>query len=161
MVLGVHACRLQQKRAYSRSVAVSSIAGYIIGLGDRHSSNILLDSSTAEVVHIDLGVAFEGGKALRTPELVPFRLTRDMVDGLGADGVDGALRVCAEATLSVLRAAQQAVVTIVEVRLRVRVRLRCWNALVWFHCCTLFPAPASIRCAHKEHSVYAARTMEH
>ena len=109
-------CRLQQKRAYSRSVAVSSIAGYIIGLGDRHSSNILLDSSTAEVVHIDLGVAFEGGKALRTPELVPFRLTRDIVDGLGVEGVDGALRVCAEATLSVLRAAQQAVVTIVEVR---------------------------------------------
>lgn len=109
-------CRLQQKRAYSRSVAVASIAGYIIGLGDRHSSNILLDASTAEVVHIDLGVAFEGGKALRTPELVPFRLTRDMVDGLGVEGVDGTLRACAEATLSVLRAAQQAVVTIVEVR---------------------------------------------
>ena len=63
-----------------------------------------------------MGVAFEGGKALRTPELVPFRLTRDIVDGLGVEGVDGALRVCAEATLSVLRAAQQAVVTIVEVR---------------------------------------------
>lgn len=34
-------------------------AGYLIGLGDRHSSNILLDLRTAEVVHIDLGVAFE------------------------------------------------------------------------------------------------------
>jgi len=28
-------------------------------LGDRHLSNILLDSSTGEVVHIDLGIAFE------------------------------------------------------------------------------------------------------
>ena len=54
-------------------MAVSSIAGYIIGLGDRHSTNVLLDSCTAELVHIDLGVAFEGGKVLRTPELSPFR----------------------------------------------------------------------------------------
>ncbi len=36
-----------------------SQAGYVIGLGDRHSSNILLDRHTAEVVHIDLGIAFE------------------------------------------------------------------------------------------------------
>ena len=34
-------------------------AGYLIGLGDRHSQNILLQERTADVVHIDLGVAFE------------------------------------------------------------------------------------------------------
>jgi ataxia telangiectasia mutated family protein len=44
--------------------------GYIIGLGDRHSMNILLDEATAEVVHIDLGVAFEQGLMLKTPERV-------------------------------------------------------------------------------------------
>jgi phosphatidylinositol kinase/protein kinase (PI-3 family) len=44
---------------YSRSVAVTSIAGHILGLGDRHIGNILLDYSTGEVVHIDLGIAFE------------------------------------------------------------------------------------------------------
>ena len=43
-------------------------AGYIIGLGDRHCTNILLDTRTAEVVHIDLGVAFEqvGGAGARS-----------------------------------------------------------------------------------------------
>ena len=43
-------------------------AGYIIGLGDRHCTNILLDTRTAEVVHIDLGVAFEqvGGVGVRS-----------------------------------------------------------------------------------------------
>lgn len=51
-------------------------SGYIVGLGDRHAQNILIDQSTAELVHIDLGVAFEQGKTLRTPEVVPFRLTR-------------------------------------------------------------------------------------
>ena len=46
--------------------------GYIIGLGDRHSQNILLDTRSAEVVHIDLGIAFEQGRFLNTPELVRF-----------------------------------------------------------------------------------------
>ena len=62
------------------------IAGYVIGLGDRHSQNILIDSATAAVVHIDLGIAFEQGRFLNTPELVPFRLTRDIVDGMGVTG---------------------------------------------------------------------------
>lgn len=37
------------------SVATSSMIGYILGLGDRHIHNILIDQSTAEVIHIDLG----------------------------------------------------------------------------------------------------------
>jgi ataxia telangiectasia mutated family protein len=44
--------------AYSRSLAVSNIVGYIVGIGDRHCSNILIDHSTGELVHIDFGVAF-------------------------------------------------------------------------------------------------------
>lgn len=32
--------------------------------------NILIDQTTAEVVHIDLGVAFEQGLMLKTPERV-------------------------------------------------------------------------------------------
>jgi ataxia telangiectasia mutated family protein len=31
-----------------------------------------------EVVHIDLGVAFEQGKLLPIPEIVPFRLTQNL-----------------------------------------------------------------------------------
>lgn len=44
---------------YSRSVAVTSIVGHVLGLGDRHISNILLDTASGEVVHIDLGIAFD------------------------------------------------------------------------------------------------------
>lgn len=44
---------------YTRSVATNSIVGHILGLGDRHTSNILLDNGTGEVVHIDLGIAFD------------------------------------------------------------------------------------------------------
>ena len=51
------------------------------------------------MVHIDLGIAFEQGRFLNTPELVPFRLTQDVVDGMGAAGVEGAMRRCCEETL--------------------------------------------------------------
>jgi ataxia telangiectasia mutated family protein len=44
---------------YTRSVATTSIVGHILGLGDRHVSNILIDNMTGEVVHIDLGIAFD------------------------------------------------------------------------------------------------------
>jgi serine-protein kinase ATM len=50
---------LSRRVNYSRSVAASSMIGHILGLGDRHGQNILLDKATGEVVHIDLGVAFE------------------------------------------------------------------------------------------------------
>jgi phosphatidylinositol kinase/protein kinase (PI-3 family) len=35
------------------------MVGYILGLGDRHPFNILIDMSTAELIHIDLGLAFD------------------------------------------------------------------------------------------------------
>ncbi|KAF7141007.1 hypothetical protein RHSIM_Rhsim06G0124500 [Rhododendron simsii] len=63
--------------------------GYIVGLGDRHFMNILIDQAIAEVVRIDLGVAFEQGLMLKRPERVPFRLTRDIIDGTGVSGVEG------------------------------------------------------------------------
>ena len=44
---------------YARSVATTSIVGHVLGLGDRHTSNILMDNTSGEVVHIDLGIAFD------------------------------------------------------------------------------------------------------
>lgn len=44
---------------YTRSVAVTSIIGWILGVGDRHCSNILIDQKTGELVHIDFGIVFE------------------------------------------------------------------------------------------------------
>ncbi|NXN23490.1 ATM kinase, partial [Nycticryphes semicollaris] len=107
----------EKRLAYTRSVATSSIVGYILGLGDRHVQNILIDERTAELVHIDLGVAFEQGKILPTPETVPFRLTRDIVDGMGITGVEGVFRRCCEKTMAVMRNSQEALLTIVEVLL--------------------------------------------
>ena len=39
----------EKRLTYTRATAVSSMAGYLIGLGDRHSQNILVDRKSAEV----------------------------------------------------------------------------------------------------------------
>lgn len=100
---------------YTRSVSTNSIVGHTLGLGDRHVSNILLDKESGELVHIDFGVAFDQGKLLPIPELVPFRLTRDIVDGMGVNGVEGTFRRCCEETLRMLRAHRDVIKTVLEV----------------------------------------------
>ena len=82
----------ERQQNYIKSVAASSMIGYVLGIGDRHVQNILIDKLTGEVIHIDFGIAFEMGKNLPTPETVPFRLTRDIVDGMGISGVEGVFR---------------------------------------------------------------------
>lgn len=100
-----------------------SMVGYIIGLGDRHLDNVLIDMTTGEVVHIDYNVCFEKGqsltctgntpagvsarhvmdtvcvitgKSLRVPEKVPFRMTHNIETALGVTGVEGIFRLSCE-----------------------------------------------------------------
>lgn len=49
------------------------------------------------------------------PELVPFRLTRDIVDGMGINGIEGTMRKCCEEVIKVMRLNKEALLTIVEV----------------------------------------------
>lgn len=104
-----------KRLAYTRSTAAISMLGHVLGLGDRHGHNILLDTRTGEAVHIDLGVAFEAGRILPVPELVPFRLTRDIVDGMGVTKTEGVFRRCCEFTLDALREEQYSIMTILDV----------------------------------------------
>ncbi|CAN6647144.1 hypothetical protein TRVA0_022S00914 [Trichomonascus vanleenenianus] len=105
----------QARVNYSRTTAVISILGYILGVGDRHCNNILLDTQNGDVVHIDLGIAFDQGKMLPVPETIPFRLSRDVVDGMGICGVEGIFRMCCELTLEVLRGEKESITAILNV----------------------------------------------
>jgi len=67
--------------------------GYIIGLGDRHLDNLLVEFSTGQVVHVDYNVCFEKGRSLRVPERVPFRMTQNIENALGFTGVEVSRRL--------------------------------------------------------------------
>ena len=51
------------------------MCSYLLGIGDRHLENFLVDTQDGEVLGIDFGIAFDSGLHLAVPELVPFRLT--------------------------------------------------------------------------------------
>ena len=50
---------LERRTNYTRSLGVMSMVGYILGLGDRHPSNLMLDRITGKIIHIDFGDCFE------------------------------------------------------------------------------------------------------
>ncbi|KAK8760864.1 hypothetical protein V5799_027869 [Amblyomma americanum] len=46
------------RQSYAQTVAVMSIVGFILGLGDRHGENILFDASCGDAVHVDFNCLF-------------------------------------------------------------------------------------------------------
>ncbi|KAF8076761.1 hypothetical protein FPV67DRAFT_1472577 [Lyophyllum atratum] len=105
---------LASRMSYGRTAAVMSMVGFILGLGDRHCENILLDSITGDVVHVDFNCLFEKGKTLETPERVPFRLTQNMIDGLGVTGVEGVFRIACEVTMQLLRDHKDSLMSVLD-----------------------------------------------
>ncbi|XP_048575812.1 serine/threonine-protein kinase SMG1 [Nematostella vectensis] len=101
-------------KTYARSTAVMSMIGYIIGLGDRHLDNMLIDFTTGEVVHIDYNVCFEKGRGLRVPEKVPFRMTPNLEMALGVTGVEGMFRLSCEQVLKILKQGRETLLTLLE-----------------------------------------------
>jgi FKBP12-rapamycin complex-associated protein len=95
---------LERRTNYSRSMAVMSIVGYILGLGDRDPNNILMNQETGKIVHIDFSNCFEVSMKRDTfPEKVPFRLTRMLIRALGITGVEGIFRLTCEKTLLLMK----------------------------------------------------------
>jgi serine/threonine-protein kinase ATR len=76
--------------------------------------NVLLDATTGDCVHVDFSCLFDKGLELETPEVVPFRLTQNMIDGLGVGGYEGAFERVCEITLDVLRNHREALMSVLE-----------------------------------------------
>ncbi|KAH6814874.1 hypothetical protein C2S51_023892 [Perilla frutescens var. frutescens] len=102
-------------KRFSGSVAAMSIVGHILGLGDRHLDNILIDFSTGDILHIDYNVCFDKGQRLKIPEIVPFRLTQTIEAALGLTGIEGSFRANCEAVLGVLRKNKDIILMLLDV----------------------------------------------
>ena len=95
---------LTRRTNYSRSLAVMSMVGYILGLGDRHPSNLMMSRKNGKIIHIDFGDCFEVTmKREKFPEKVPFRLTRMLIKALEVSGIEGTFRLICIQIMELLR----------------------------------------------------------
>ncbi|KAI5168378.1 serine/threonine-protein kinase ATR [Pancytospora epiphaga] len=92
-----------RRENYTRTYAIMCVVGWFIGLGDRHAENTHFDLSSGDTVQVDLNCIFDKGTGFEIPERVPFRLTRNIIDGFGCLGVEGPFRNTMEYTLELLK----------------------------------------------------------
>ncbi|XP_058080505.1 serine/threonine-protein kinase TOR isoform X2 [Magnolia sinica] len=106
---------LDRRTNYTRSLAVMSMVGYLLGLGDRHPSNLMLDRYSGKILHIDFGDCFEASmNREKFPEKVPFRLTRMLVKAMEVSGIEGNFRSTCENVMQVLRTNKDSVMAMME-----------------------------------------------
>lgn len=100
---------------YTRSLAVMSMVGYILGLGDRHPSNLMLDRLSGKILHIDFGDCFEVAMTReKFPEKIPFRLTRMLINAMEVTGIEGTYRRTCESVMLVLRRNKDSLMAVLE-----------------------------------------------
>ncbi|CAG8447289.1 28742_t:CDS:10 [Dentiscutata erythropus] len=79
------------RNEFVKNLAAINICGYLIGIGDRHLENYLIDLTKGSLISIDFGHAFGSAtETLEVPELVPFRLTKQfesVMEPLGSRGL--------------------------------------------------------------------------
>eukprot|EP01125_Pyxidicula_operculata_P008002 TRINITY_DN2699_c0_g1_i1.p1 TRINITY_DN2699_c0_g1~~TRINITY_DN2699_c0_g1_i1.p1 ORF type:complete len:2900 (-),score=828.74 TRINITY_DN2699_c0_g1_i1:54-8009(-) len=101
---------------FARSLAAFSIGSYIIGIGDRHLDNFLLNLSNGEIIGIDFGHAFgTATQFLPIPELMPFRLTRQFTNFLLPLDSEGMLKHNMVHTLDALQRDKEILLTTMDV----------------------------------------------
>nr|XP_043617793.1 serine/threonine-protein kinase TOR isoform X2 [Erigeron canadensis] len=106
---------LDRRTNYTRSLAVMSMVGYLLGLGDRHPSNLMLHRFSGKILHIDFGDCFEASmNREKFPEKVPFRLTRMLVKAMEVSGLEGNFRSTCENVMQVLRTNKDSVMAMME-----------------------------------------------
>uniref|UniRef100_H2Y9G8 Serine/threonine-protein kinase TOR n=1 Tax=Ciona savignyi TaxID=51511 RepID=H2Y9G8_CIOSA len=100
---------------YTRSLAVMSMVGHVLGLGDRHPSNLMLDRVSGKVLHIDFGDCFEVAMAReKFPEKIPFRLTRMLTNAMEVTGIEGNYKHTCRMVMTVLRQHKESVMAVLE-----------------------------------------------
>ena len=106
---------LDRRTNYTRSLGVMSMVGYILGLGDRHPSNLMMDRVTGKIIHIDFGDCFEVAMHReKYPERVPFRLTRMLTFAMEVSNIEGSFRTTCEHVMRLLRANKESLMAVLE-----------------------------------------------
>lgn len=106
---------IMRRAQYTKSLAVMSVVGYVLGLGDRHPSNLMLERQSCKILHIDFGDCFEVAMHRdKFPEKIPFRLTRMLVLAMEVSGIEGTFRVTCERVMKVMRENRESLIAVLE-----------------------------------------------
>ncbi|KAJ3150478.1 hypothetical protein HDU86_006651 [Geranomyces michiganensis] len=104
------------RATFAKSLAALSICSYLLGIGDRHLENFLIDMGTGQLVGIDFGHAFGSATTiLPIPELVPFRLTRQLELALIPLGTSVLLENTMVNVLTALREGKDALLNVLNI----------------------------------------------
>ena len=99
----------------ARSFAVMSMSQYVLGIGDRHCDNFLVDRSSGQLAAIDFGAAFGQGTLLAVPELMPVRLTRQFQNILSPLHSTRLMAGDMQAVMAAYHTQQQQILTLLDV----------------------------------------------
>ncbi|XP_043814527.1 serine/threonine-protein kinase TOR isoform X2 [Manihot esculenta] len=92
-----------------------SMVGYLLGLGDRHPSNLMLHRFSGKILHIGFGDCFQASmNREKFPEKVAFRLTRMLVKAMEVSGIEGNFQSTCENVMQVLRTNKDSVMAMME-----------------------------------------------
>jgi FKBP12-rapamycin complex-associated protein len=98
---------LDRRLNYTVSLALTSVVGWLIGLGHRDPHHLLVQRQSARLIHVGLRHCFDVALWQKAaPETVPFRLTRMLVNALEVSRIEGTFRTSAEDIMAILRANQ-------------------------------------------------------
>ena len=79
------------------------MASFLVGLGDRHLGNIMVNTKTGEITHIDFGYVALKGLSLPVPEIVDFRFTINLRKNLGLFEDNGLFKYICVKTLNAFK----------------------------------------------------------
>ena len=89
-----------------------SMVGHVLGLGDRHLSNLMLHRRTGKLVHIDFGDCFEVAQQReKYPEKIP---SGSPAGPRYVSGIEGNFRSTCESVMRVLREHRDSVMALLE-----------------------------------------------
>lgn len=107
---------LRMRTHFSRSLAALTACGHVLGIGDRHLDNFLMQTATGAVIGIDFGHAFGSATyMLPVPELVGVRLTTQLTSFLRPLHTDVLLKTHLRTTFGALRGRREELLRTLEV----------------------------------------------
>lgn len=106
---------IERRENFINSMALMSMSGYILGLGDRHLSNLMMERKSGRIVHIDFGDCFEVTHSrAKFSETIPFRLTRMLQNVMGSAGVRGPYKEMCMRVMGIMRENKDSIMAMLE-----------------------------------------------